>query len=528
MSLQSPIAPARARLSRADLLRGSSWVLAAFVGSRLLVLLVLFLSKLMRGGDWPRSLSGAFDLQIVGLAAADEMPAIGQLPLYSLLVKMLAFVCRDGGAASILLAHLSLLGAGLLLNALVNIDYRDLRLNRAAAAFLMFNPLSFLVSQGGSESTLLLFALASFVAARQDRWVLASLCGVAAALTSTIGFMIALPLCIEAVTSQSRRGESWFGPVTKRAVLAAAAPFGVGLLMLVTSEDVATQWFGAFSSPAASTANVGGRGAFAARVFVVALSISAALLILAAVLRVRMSYLVFAGGLLVAAACTTALDAPAFLMINFPLAIALALLVARWESGYAVLFAPLVAALTVCTIVSAAGTWSSVRAYRYGTPIEFGQGGTSERYRVQGWSHTEERFTWTDGNSASLALRIARSDRALNLKLRMLAATTPSVSSQKIEVAVNGRPLAELEVDGDEKLYTVLIPVEVVRASEPLLNVQLRIPNPVSLVAADGSGDPRRLGIRVAQATITKAARSATLPATAQPTPSPGAITSDQ
>ncbi|MEY2411498.1 MAG: hypothetical protein QOD84_104, partial [Acidobacteriaceae bacterium] len=56
-----------------------------------------------------------------------------------------------------------------------------------------------------------------------------------------------------------------------------------------------------------------------------------------------------------------------------------------------------------------------------GQQIQFGEGGGSERYRTSGWSHTEERFTWSEGSSAKLSLPIGKETGPLKLNVVMAA-----------------------------------------------------------------------------------------------------------
>ena len=80
------------------------------------------------------------------------------------------------------------------------------------------------------------------------------------------------------------------------------------------------------------------------------------------------------------------------------------------------------------------------KPYTIGTVIEFQSGRTAAMYEVSGWSHPEERFTRTEGNSATLA--IGTPPKAGPLKLRLQAAgliNPPDLPHQPVEVYANGQ-----------------------------------------------------------------------------------------
>jgi hypothetical protein len=149
----------------------------------------------------------------------------------------------------------------------------------------------------------------------------------------------------------------------------------------------------------------------------------------------------------------------------------------------------------------------------YGMTIFFGLGGDSERIRIRGWSHTEPHFTWTDGDSAALGVRLLPSKHPIQLRFKMAGMTAPPrVPFQRVEVHVNSEKLATWEV-GHEDVFTLLVPAKFVRAPkrapgaprpfvlEPgtRLLIEFSIPDAISPLELGQSGDPRRLGLRVAE-----------------------------
>ena len=90
--------------------------------------------------------------------------------------------------------------------------------------------------------------------------------------------------------------------------------------------------------------------------------------------------------------------------------------------------------------VSETSVSKPTKPYTIGTVIEFQPVGTAAMYEVSGWSHAEERFTWTEGNSATLA--IGTPPKAGPLKLRLQAAgliNPPDLPHQPVEVYANGQ-----------------------------------------------------------------------------------------
>jgi hypothetical protein len=139
-----------------------------------------------------------------------------------------------------------------------------------------------------------------------------------------------------------------------------------------------------------------------------------------------------------------------------------------------------------------------------GRPIQFGQGGGSEAYRTSGWSHTEQKFTWTEGNSAKLSLPIGKQSGSLNLNVAMAAFThPPKLPSQPVEVFVNGQKLAEWQVNSNPAGYSVAIPADTIKAGGTL-EIEFRTPKAASPKSVGMSEDPRVLGVCVVSLELAK------------------------
>lgn len=157
------------------------------------------------------------------------------------------------------------------------------------------------------------------------------------------------------------------------------------------------------------------------------------------------------------------------------------------------------AALTVM-FLGACGEKSVV-----GRQIHFGQGGGSEPYRTSGWSPTEQKFTWSEGNSAKLSLPIGKETGPLNLNVAMAAFThPPELSSQPVEVLVNGQKLAEWQVNSNTAGYYVTIPADTIKGAATL-EIEFRTPKAISPKSVGAGQDFRVLGVCLASLELAKA-----------------------
>jgi hypothetical protein len=156
-------------------------------------------------------------------------------------------------------------------------------------------------------------------------------------------------------------------------------------------------------------------------------------------------------------------------------------------------------AASLAALLAACGQRSVV-----GRQIQFGEGGDSERYRTLGWSHTEETFTWTEGNSAKLSLPIADESGPLKLKMSMAAFThLPDWPSQPVEVFVNGQKLAEWQVNSNPAEYQLTIPADKGKGGRAL-EIEFRTPKATSPKSVGLNEDPRVLGVCLQWLELTK------------------------
>lgn len=104
--------------------------------------------------------------------------------------------------------------------------------------------------------------------------------------------------------------------------------------------------------------------------------------------------------------------------------------------------------------------------YSYGETVRFGLGGDSHRFKLHGWSHTEPRFTWTDGVGASLIFLVPRTARQLTLNMKLLPFVhAPDLPVQPVQISINNRKIVTWDVN-EEKVYSTVVPEDMV-ASRP-------------------------------------------------------------
>ncbi|HSH39946.1 MAG TPA: mannosyltransferase family protein [Chthoniobacterales bacterium] len=367
--------------ARQGLLAGWQWVLIMLVVSRLIIFGVIALARLVfvpsgawhPGGVFSVLLQWDAELWYIGIARdgytfdADFHSHMGFFPFYPLLVRTFSFVFTDVRVAGVVVSHVCLVAAALLFNALINVDYKDQRINRAAVTLLMFSPVSFFFSHAYSESTFLMLSLGAFLAAITKRWLLACLCGACLTATRNVGMLIAVPLFFEYWR------QTWNPTVGIRSLLRprilffALIPMGFGMFMLYAYVKfgnplaylAATKvWGRQFVLPWHTLLNAFGLPIFYQWLFGTILLGGIVLWIASFYLKLRTSYLIYASLLVGIYLCGNSLEAiPRYLTVVFPLFITLGIVASRYPWSYLPMFAFSTAILTLCNILSAMGYW---------------------------------------------------------------------------------------------------------------------------------------------------------------------------
>jgi hypothetical protein len=131
-------------------------------------------------------------------AAGDQRLALAFFPLYPWLIRLTTIVVRDAVLSAFLISTIASVVAGVALVRLFAIDCPR-HLARRAAWFLFIFPTSYFMHIDYSESVFLALVLASFVAARRERWMAAGVLGALAVLTHDNGILLVPALAADAL-----------------------------------------------------------------------------------------------------------------------------------------------------------------------------------------------------------------------------------------------------------------------------------------------------------------------------------------
>jgi hypothetical protein len=124
-------------------------------------------------------------------------PDLVVYPLFPALIRAVEFVVRDYLASALLISGVASIAGALVLRRLVALDYSPQIAMRACWFFLIF-PTAYFLQIGYTESLFLALVFGSFLASRTDRWWLAGLLGMFAAMTRANGLALLLTLAVEA------------------------------------------------------------------------------------------------------------------------------------------------------------------------------------------------------------------------------------------------------------------------------------------------------------------------------------------
>ena len=375
-----------------QLLRQTKSALGSCIGSRIIIFATILLSRMAfaagksgplvgpepKGtlltvlnywdGTWYRTIAQMGYFSPLLPWKGDFPLALACFPLYPLLIRLAAFLIPDFWIASVVVSNICFLVSAVLFDALIKLDYPDPKVGHRAITFLMFTPMSFFFSMAYTESTFLMLSLAAFLAARKEKWLIASLCGMCLSATRPPGFLIALPLFIEYL-QQWRRSEPTLRTLLRPPLFfLGLIPLGLGAYMAFCRfklgsffASMQAHHIGWEQKPAFPWHALTGLDEFAPFyrwLFVGALVLGSALFAAGFWFRIRVSYLVWIGVLMAfSLAWGTMASSPRFLSIIFPLFIVLGLITARFEGVYEWLLAASVALLTLCTVLIANGYW---------------------------------------------------------------------------------------------------------------------------------------------------------------------------
>ena len=362
-------------------LAGAGYVFIVFVASRLIILAVMALSQMVvapgpltppRGllfvlTDWDSTWYLGIAQNGYQFRPDGGSWNIAFFPLYPLLIRGLNALCHNAGIAGLVISNICLLAAGLLLNALSNLEFSNRQAREAAVIFLMLNPMSFFFSEVYAESTFLMLAIGALLAARTGHWVTACVCGMFLSATRNVGVLIAIPLLIEFVAQTWNAKEGVRSLIRPRILLLGLIPMGLGLFSLychfrfgnyLAFLEAGRGWGRELSTPWKTLTSLPWFPPFSQWLFGAALGAGLILLVAGACLRLRVSYLAYMAALYSLYLCTNHLESiPRYLSVVFPFYLVLGVLVARFRLVYAPLLAGSVVLLTLCAILAANGYW---------------------------------------------------------------------------------------------------------------------------------------------------------------------------
>src|SRR5688500_17283128 len=166
------------------------------------------------GGGWSSAVTSwetgdaLWYLRIASGGYATDDGSGAFFPLYPMLVRVVGEL--TGGRwllAAFVVSNVALVAALVLLHRLTALEWSEEVARRAVVLLCVF-PTGFFLLAPYTESLFLALALGCLYAARTRRWALAALLGFLAALTRSPGFLLALPLLVEAGL-QWRVSRSW-------------------------------------------------------------------------------------------------------------------------------------------------------------------------------------------------------------------------------------------------------------------------------------------------------------------------------
>lgn len=152
--------------------------------------------------------AGAYaQLATRGYGQAALAPYFPLLPLLDHILSTL--IGGDAAAAGLVIANVSALPAFYLLRSLAESETGDRHIARITLILAAFSPFGFFLTMGYTESLFLLLSLGVFRAARDRHWIVAGSCAALAVLTRATGVLLLLPIAISVAETMSWRFTRW-------------------------------------------------------------------------------------------------------------------------------------------------------------------------------------------------------------------------------------------------------------------------------------------------------------------------------
>jgi hypothetical protein len=153
------------------------------------------------------------------------------------------------------------------------------------------------------------------------------------------------------------------------------------------------------------------------------------------------------------------------------------------------------------------------RSVRLGEKIVFGEGSGAERFLGEGWAAPEPAGVWTDGEQASLVLRLTDGvPEEAELALRVAPFVTPDHPVLEVEASALAEQLAARVFRHGEapRLFRISLPPPV-RGQGGRTIVELRLRDPARPADLGLGDDLRRLGVQLRWLVVRKSTWRATL-----------------
>ncbi len=153
-------------------------------------------------------------------------------PLYPFIIRYVKYVTGNYVLAGTLVSWVAIALTLWLLYRMVAARF-DATVAAWSVAFLSFFPTSFYLTSVYSESLFLLFSVAAFYFAERKHWALAGVAGMLSVLTRNTGLFLVIPLALLMVEQEQARGwRDWARAVVRpRTLWLLLLPLGMGLYM---------------------------------------------------------------------------------------------------------------------------------------------------------------------------------------------------------------------------------------------------------------------------------------------------------
>ncbi|MEF9438631.1 MAG: hypothetical protein L0922_07850 [Candidatus Mariimomonas ferrooxydans] len=145
-------------------------------------------------------------------------------------------------------------------------------------------------------------------------------------------------------------------------------------------------------------------------------------------------------------------------------------------------------------------------ALKWGTVINFAEGGNAENYKVAGWGSAEGTFTWTEGKTASLNIPISVTNAPfVILKAGLSAFLSPGkVDKQTVRILINNKAAGIwVFVKPELQEKSLFIPRDLLMKSNDI-EISFHIPDAVSPAQLGFNNDKRVLGLAIRTIELTE------------------------